>query len=103
MPRPPSERVDEAFEVWSTEAERNDTKTAAADGRAPDRPSATGAAPMAGTSATSPSSSRMGTSLPGVARAEIRAALPAVVTRLRHIVDARKPVSNEAGEPIGEV
>ena len=41
--------------------------------------------------------------LAGVARAEIRAALPAIVTRLRHIVEARKPVYNEAGEPIGEV
>ncbi len=28
MPRPPSDRVDEAFEIWSTEAERNDTRTA---------------------------------------------------------------------------
>ena len=28
MPRPPSDRVDEGFEIWSTEAERNDTRTA---------------------------------------------------------------------------
>ena len=28
MPRPPSDRVEEGFEIWSTEAERNDTKTA---------------------------------------------------------------------------
>ncbi len=28
MPRPPSDRVDEAFEIWSTNAERNDTRTA---------------------------------------------------------------------------
>ena len=39
----------------------------------------------------------------GVARAEIRSTLPAVVTRLRHIVEARKPVYNDQGEPIGEV
>ena len=29
MPRPPSDRVDEGFRIWSTEANRNDTKTAA--------------------------------------------------------------------------
>src|SRR5829696_8997940 len=28
MPRPPSDRVDEAFAIWSTEADRNDTRTA---------------------------------------------------------------------------
>src|SRR5918995_267808 len=28
MPSPPSDRVDEAFEIWSTEADRNDTRTA---------------------------------------------------------------------------
>jgi hypothetical protein len=28
MPRPPSDRVDEAFEIWATIAERNDTRTA---------------------------------------------------------------------------
>jgi hypothetical protein len=28
MPRPPSERIDEAFEIWATTAERNDTRTA---------------------------------------------------------------------------
>jgi len=38
-----------------------------------------------------------------VARVEIRSTLPAIVQRLRHIVEARKPVYNEAGEPIGEV
>ena len=40
--------------------------------------------------------------LAGVARAEIRAALPTIVTRLRSIVEARKPVYNAQGEPIGE-
>jgi hypothetical protein len=28
MARPPSDRVDEAFEIWATTAERNDTRTA---------------------------------------------------------------------------
>jgi hypothetical protein len=28
MPRPPSDLVDKAFEIWSTTAERNDTRTA---------------------------------------------------------------------------
>jgi hypothetical protein len=28
MPRLPSDRIDEAFAIWSTEAERNDTRTA---------------------------------------------------------------------------
>jgi hypothetical protein len=28
MARPPSDRVDEAFEIWATIGERNDTRTA---------------------------------------------------------------------------
>ena len=28
MPRPPSDRVEEGFQIWSTEGERNDTRTA---------------------------------------------------------------------------
>ena len=28
MPRPPFDRVEEGFTIWSTEAERNDTRTA---------------------------------------------------------------------------
>ena len=102
MPRRPSERVDEAFEIWATEAERNDTKTAA----------------LLGLPQTTVSYWRRtygwdqrylsfiqpdGVVFAGVARAEIRAALPAVVQRLRHIIESRKPVYNEAGELIGEV
>jgi hypothetical protein len=44
----------------------------------------------------------MGTSWSGW-RAEIRAALLGTVSRLRQIVEARKPVYNDQGEPIGEV
>src|SRR6188472_2726560 len=101
MPRPPSDRVDEAFEIWSTEAERNDTRTAELLG-----------VPQSTVSywhrtygwderylcVVQPD----GELLAGVARAEIRAALPAVVTRLRCIVEARKPVFDAQGEPIGE-
>ena len=32
MPRPPSDRVDEAFQIWATMAERNDTRTAQSAG-----------------------------------------------------------------------
>ena len=102
MPRPPSERVDEAFEIWSTEAERNDTRTAELMGLPQSTVSywhRTYGWDQRYLAFIQPD----GDVFAGVARAEIRAALPAIVTRLRHIVEARKPVYNEAGEPIGEV
>ena len=102
MPRPPSERVDEAFELWSTEAGRNVTRTAELMGL----PQSTASYwhrtynwDQRYLAFIRPD----GDVFAGVARAEIRSALPAIVQRLRHIVEARKPVYNEAGEPIGEV
>src|SRR5215208_5718918 len=102
MPRPPSDRVDEAFEMWSTEAERNDTRTAELMG-----------VPQSTVSywhRTYNWDQRYlafiqpdGDVFAGVARAEIRATLPAIVTRLRSIVETRKPVYNDQGELIGEV
>ena len=102
MPRPPSERVDEAFEIWSTEADRNDTKTAELMGLPQSTVSywhRTYGWDQRYLAFIQPN----GDVFAGVARAEIRAALPAIVTRLRSIVEARKPVYNEAGELIGEV
>jgi hypothetical protein len=102
MPRSPSERVDEAFEIWSTEAERNDTRTAELMGL-----------PQSTVSYWHRSYSwdqryltfiqPDGDVFAGVARAEIRSALPAIVQRLRSIVEARKPVFNDQGELVGEV
>jgi len=102
MPRPPSDRVDEAFEIWSTEADRNDTKTAELMGLPQSTVSywhRTYGWDQHYLAFIQPD----GDVFAGVARAEIRAVLPAVVTRLRHIVEARKPVYNEQGELIGEV
>jgi hypothetical protein len=102
MPRPPSERVDEAFELWSTEAERNDTRTAESMGLPQSTVSywhRTYGWDQRYLAFIQPD----GDVFAGVARAEIRAALPAIVRRLRSIVEARKPVYNETGEPIGEV
>ena len=102
MPRSPSERVDEAFEIWSTEGGRNDTRTAQLLGL----PQST----VSYWHRTYDWDQRYlafiqpdGDVFAGVARAEIRSTLPAVVTRLRHIVEARKPIFNDQGEPIGEV
>jgi hypothetical protein len=102
MPRPPSERVEEGFAIWSTEAERNDTRTAELMGL----PQST----VSYWHRTYGWDQRFlafiqpdGDVYAGVARAEIRSALPAIVQRLRFIVEARKPVYNEAGEPIGDV
>jgi hypothetical protein len=102
MPRPPSERIDEAFEIWSTEDERNDTRTAELMGLPQSTVSywhRTYGWDQRYLAFIQPD----GDVFAGVARAEIRSALPAIVIRLRHIVEARKPVYNEAGEPIGEV
>src|SRR5215213_8018996 len=102
MPRPPSDRIDEGFQIWSTEGDRNDTRTAELMGL----PQST----VSYWHRTYRWEERYlafiqpdGDVFAGVARAEIRSALPAIVQRLRSIVEARKPVYNEAGEPIGEV
>ena len=101
MPRPPSERVEEGFQVWSTDGDRNDTKTAALMGL-----------PQATVSywkrtyhwharyleLLGPESDW----LASLARAQIRAALPAVTERLQAIVSAKKPVFNAQGEQVGE-
>jgi hypothetical protein len=102
MSRPPSERIDEAFEIWATDGDRNDTRTAELMGLPQSTVSywhRTYAWDQRYLAFIQPD----GDVFAGVARAEIRSALPAIVTRLRHIVEARKPVFNAAGEPIGEV
>ena len=102
MPRPPSERVDEAFEIWSTEADRNDTRTAELMG-----------VPQSTVSywhRTYRWDERYltfirpdGELMAGVALAGIRAGLPAVTQRLLHIATAKKPVYDADGHLIGEV
>jgi hypothetical protein len=102
MPRPPSDRVEEGFEIWSTEGERNDTKTAQ----------------LMGLAQTTLSYWRRSYSwdqrylvliqpqadiMAGVAVAAMRAALPVVTQRLLHIATAKKPVVDADGHPIGEV
>jgi hypothetical protein len=102
MPRLPSDRLDEAFEIWSTEGDRNDTKTAELTGIPQSTVSywhRTYGWDQRYLAFIQPD----GDVFAGVARAEIRSALPAIVIRLRHIIEARKPVHNDQGEPIGEV
>jgi hypothetical protein len=102
MPRPPSNRVEEGFHIWSTEADRNDTKTAELMG-----------VPQSTVSYWHRTyhwderyltfSHPDGELMAGVALADIRATLPAVTQRLVHIATATKPVHDAAGTPIGEV
>jgi hypothetical protein len=102
MPRPPSDRVEEGFQIWSTEAERNDTRTAELMG-----------VPQSTVSywhRTYHWDERYltfiqpdGQLMAGVALAGMRAGLPAVTERLLHIATAKKPVYDAAGQPIGEV
>ena len=101
MPRPPSDRVDEAFDIWSTEAERNDTKTAELMGL----PQST----VSYWHRTYRWDERYltmirpdGEIMAGVALAMVRAGMPAVTQRLLHIATAKKPVFDGAGKPIGE-
>ena len=101
MPRPPSDRVDEGFRIWSTEANRNDTKTAAIMGLSQETVSywhRTYGWDARYLTVLQPD----GELFAGLARAHIRAILPAVAERLRAIVEAKKPVYNDQGEPIGE-
>jgi hypothetical protein len=100
MPRPPSDRVDEGFRIWSTEAGRNDTRTAAIMGLSQETVSywhRTYGWDARYLSIQQPD----GELLAGLARVQIRAGLPAVV-RLHAIVETKKPVYNEQGELIGE-
>jgi hypothetical protein len=101
MPRPPSDRVEEGFLLWSTRAERNDTRTAELLGV----PQST-VSYWHRTYGWDERYFRLvqpdGDLLAGVARSEIRSVLPLVVMRLRSIVAGRKPVFNAQGEQIGE-
>jgi hypothetical protein len=101
MPRPPSDRVDEGFELWSTEAERNDTKTAELMGLSQSTVSywhRTYHWDERYLSLLRPQAEVM----VGVALATIRASLPAMTTRLLQIVTATKPVYDADGHLIGE-
>jgi hypothetical protein len=102
MPRPPSERIDEAFEIWSTEAERNDTRTAELMGLAQSTVSywhRTYHWDERYLSFMQPDAEIM----VGVGVTAMRVALPAVTQRLVHIVTAKKPVHDADGTPFGEV
>ena len=102
MPRPPSDRVDEAFEIWSTEAERNDTRTADLMGVPQSTVSywhRTYRWDERYLSMIRPD----GEIMAGVALAMVRAGMPMVTQRLLHIATAKKPVSDADGTPIGEV
>ena len=101
MPRPPSDSVEEGFQIWSTEAERNDTRTAELMGL-PQSTVSYWARSYRWDERYLAFSQPDGEIMAGVARAEIRAALPTIVTRLRSIVEDRKPVYNAQGKPIGE-
>jgi hypothetical protein len=101
MPRPPSDRVNEAFEIWSTEAERNDTKTAELMGV----PQSTVSYwhRTYGWDARYLAMIRPdGEIMAGVALAMVRAGMPAVTQRLLHITTAKKPVYDADGKPSGE-
>jgi hypothetical protein len=102
MPRPPSDRVEQGFTIWSTEADRNDTRTAELMG-----------VPQSTVSYWHRTyhwderyltfNQSDGQLMAGVALAGMRAGLPAVTARLLHIATAKTPVFDAAGQPIGEV
>ena len=101
MPRPPSDRVDEGYLIWSTEAERNDTRTAQIMGVPQETVSywhRTYRWDERYLSEIQPN----GEYLTGLARAGIRTSLPGMVARLRHIVEAKKPIYSDAGQQIDE-
>src|SRR4051794_23326677 len=98
MPRPPSDRVEEGFRIWSTEASRNDTKTATLMGLSQETVSywhrtyewdRRYVAEL----------HQQGEIAASLARAQMRALLPVGVERLRHIISERKTVFNAQGEP----
>ena len=101
MPRPPSDRVDEAFEIWSTEAERNDTKTAELMGL----PQST----VSYWHRTYHWDGRYlsliqpdGEIMARVGLAAMRAGMPIVTERLLHIATAKTPVYDADGNQTGE-
>lgn len=101
MPRPPSERIDEGFEIWSNEAERNDTRTAELMGVPQSTVSywhRTYGWDERYLSLIQPE----GEIMAGVALAAMRAGMPLVTQRLLHIATAKKPVSDADGTRIGE-
>jgi hypothetical protein len=102
MPRPPSDRVEEGFEIWSTEAERNDTKTAEIMGLSQSTVSywhRTYHWDERYLSLIRPQAEVM----VGVALATIRAGLSAMTARLLAIATATKPILDAEGNTIGEV
>ena len=101
MPRPPSDRVEEGFELWSTEAERNDTKTAELMGLSQSTVSywhRTYHWDERYLALIRPQAEVM----VGVALTTIRAGLPAMTARLLQIATATKPVYDSDGHLIGE-
>jgi hypothetical protein len=102
MPRPPSDRVEEGFQIWSTEADRNDTRTAELMG-VPQSTISYWHRAYRWDERYLTFIQPDGELMAGVAVATIRAGLPAVTERLLQIATAKKPVYDAAGKPIGEV
>src|SRR5262245_44054714 len=101
MPRPPSERVEEGFQLWSSEGECNDTKTGELMGVPQETVSywkRTYHLHERYLSLMGPQSEHWA----ALARAEMRAILPAAAVRLRAIDSATTPIYNAEGEKIGE-
>jgi hypothetical protein len=101
MPRPPSDRVEEGFAIWSTDAERNDTRTAELMGVPQTTVSywrRTYRWDERYFSFVQPDAEFMVEA--GVAA--MRATVPAVTQRMVHIATAKKPVYDADGKVIGE-
>jgi hypothetical protein len=98
MPRPPSDRVDEAFEIWSTEAERNDTRTAQQLGVAQEtvsywhRKYGWDERWQEVTAAEAERASRQG-------RQMMRLATPLIARRLLDIIGGERPLLKRDGSP----
>ncbi len=102
MPRPPADRIEEGFHIWSTEAERNDTKTAELMGLSQSTISywhRTYGWDERYLALIQPQVDIM----VGVTLAAIRAGLPTLTHWLLHIATATKPVFDAEGNMIGEV
>src|SRR5215213_8160223 len=84
MPRPPSDRVEEGFAIWSTEADRNDTRTAELMGVPQSTVSYWHRTYHLDERSLTFNQSD-GQLMAGVALAGMRAGLPAVTARLLHI------------------
>jgi hypothetical protein len=101
MPRPPSDRVDEAFEIWSTEAERNDTRTAELMG-VPQSTVSYWHRTYGWDERYLALIQRDGDVMARVGLAAMRAGMPIVTQRLLHIATAKKAVYDADGKQIGE-